>query len=306
MERAKRVVQRIKGPVVPINTCFDSHESVDYTAVRKYVNWLCEQEVPVLLLTYGSSEFYSMNDEDIWRLTAEVAEVNAGRSLFITSTGWWPPAQCSEFLKHADHVGADAVKVQIHTALGASGETILRYFDGIQDAAPIPLLLWVVKPPYPVDVVAKLATHPNIVGMKNDADPFYYYYDVLRATADEDFAVISGGQMRNIAFGHQLGSPAYLCTIAPFRPDISRRFYGLLASGSYGEAWEMVRRYEDPWLQTALKHGWLQSIKSALELHGLYPNNRVPSPGISHSPEQRQEIKRCFEEVFGPIEKVSL
>lgn len=304
MGRATRVVERLKGPVVPINICFKDDDSVDYAAVKKYVNWLCEQKVPVLLLTYGSSEFYNLTDEDIWRLTAEVAEANAGRSLFIASTGWWPPAKCREFLKHADRAGADAVKVQLHTALGASRESILGYFDQIQDSAPIPLLLWVVKPPYPVEVVAELATRPQIVGMKNDADPFYYYYDVLRATANVDFAVISGGQMRNIALGYQLGSPAYLCTIAPFRPDISREFFSLLVSHSYDEAWEMVRRYEDLWLQTAVKHGWLQSIKSALELYGLYPNNRVPSPGVSHTPDQCQEIKRCLEQLFGPIERI--
>ena len=306
MGRATRVVERLKGPVVPINICFKDDDSVDYAAVKKYVNWLCEQKVPVLLLTYGSSEFYNLTDEDIWRLTAEVAEANAGRSLFIASTGWWTPAKSREFLKHADRAGADAVKVQIHTAMGASREVIVGYFDQIQDAAPIPLLLWVVAPQYPVDVVAELASRPQIVGMKNDGDQFYYYYDVLRATAEENFAVISGGQMRNIAFGYQLGSPAYLCTTAPFRPDISNQFYDLLVAKRYGAAWEMVRRYEDLWLKTAVELGWLCSIKSALELYGLYPNNRLPAPGVSHTPEQREKVRQCLEQVFGSIQRTTL
>lgn len=306
MERATRVVERLRGPVAPINICFKDDDSLDFAAIKKYVDWLCEQGVPVLLLTYGSSEFYNMTDEDIWRVTAEVAEANAGRSLFIASTGWWPPATCREFLKHADRVGADAVKVQIHTAHEMNRDVLINYFDHIQDAASIPLLLWVVKPPYPLDAIAELASRPQVVGMKNDADPFYYFYDVLRATADKEFAVISGGQMRNFAFGYQLGAAAYLCTIAPFRPDVSLQFYDLLVAKRYDAAWEMVHRYEDDWLKTAVELGWLRSIKSALELYGLYPNNRLPTPDISHTPEQRQKVKQCLEEIFGPIKRVVL
>ena len=105
----------MKGPVVPINVCFRDDGSVDYEAVRGSFEWLCEQKVPILLLTYGSSEFASIMDDDIRKLTAEVALVNGGRSLFIASTGFWTPREWREFLAFADDAGADAVKVQIHT-----------------------------------------------------------------------------------------------------------------------------------------------------------------------------------------------
>ena len=198
MEQAIHVVERLKGPVVPVNTCFGDDDSLDMRAMRKYVNWLCEQNVPVILLTYGSSEFCSLTGEEIWRLTAELAEEISGRSLFIASTGWWHPGQCRQFLKHCDGAGVDAVKVQIHPGLGVKREVIVGYFDSVQDAAPMPLLVWGAwQDPYPVDIVAELAKRPGVVGIKNDGHPFYAYYDIIRATANENFAVISGGQMRN-------------------------------------------------------------------------------------------------------------
>ena len=88
MARGAEVVEKLKGPVVPVNVCFNEDNEFDYAAMRKYVDWLCREKAPVLLLTYGSSEFSMLGDEDIWRLTAEVAEANAGRSAFIASTGW--------------------------------------------------------------------------------------------------------------------------------------------------------------------------------------------------------------------------
>lgn len=308
MERALSVIERLKGPVVPINICFTSEGELNYPVMRKYVNWLCEQRVPVLLLTYGSSEFDWISDEDLWRLTAELAEAVAGRSLFITATRFWAPEVCRQFLKHADQVGADAVKIQINPMAGqAERELFLGYHHRILDAASIPLLLWcnnAGRPPVAVDVVAELAHHPQIVGVKNDDDQFYYYYDLIRATRDQHFAVISGGQMRNFVLGYQIGSPAYLCTIAPFRPDIALEFYQLLVRRRFDDAWAMVFRYEEPWLKLASEMGWLRSIKSALHLHGLFPNNHPYPLRSPHAGGELEKIRQCLEEVFGPIAKV--
>ncbi|RKU14668.1 hypothetical protein C6501_07945 [Candidatus Poribacteria bacterium] len=307
MERATHVVERLKGPVVPVNTCFGDDDSLDIGAMRKYVNWLCEQSVPVILLTYGSSEFCSLTDEEIWRLTSELAEEISGRSLFIPSTGWWHPGQCREFLKHCNGEGVDAVKVQIHPGLGLKREVIVGYFDGIQDAAPMPLLVWGAwQDPYPVDIVVELAKRPEVVGIKNDGHPFYAYYDIIRATTDENFAVVSGGQMRNFMFGYPIGSTAYLCTIAPFRPDIALEFYNALTTGHNDDAKEIVFRYEEPWLKTATKLEWLPSIKSALHLHGLYPNHRLRTPAISHTDEKHQEVRGVLERIFGNIKFAEL
>ena len=201
----------------------------------------------------------------------------------------------------------DAVKVQIHPGLGVKREVIVGYFDSIQDAAPIPLLVWGAwQDPYPVDIVAELAKRTEVVGIKNDGHPFYAYYDMIRATTDENFAVISGGQMRNFMFGYPIGSTAYLCTIAPFRPDIALEFYKALTTGRNDDAQEIVFRYEEPWLKTATKLEWLPSIKSALHLHGLYPNHRLRTPAVSHTDEKHQEVRTVLERIFGGIKLTEL
>ena len=300
MDRAAGVLARLKGPVVPINICFNEDGTINYAAVEEYVNWLCKEKTPVLLLTYGSSEFASISDEELWKLTEVVASANAGRSLCITSTGLWKPAKTREFLRHADTVGADAVKVQINPWLPKTREVLVGYFDLIEEASDIPLLLWgIAPPPFPTAVVAELAQRPNIVGMKNDAHPFNDYYDLVRATRDEDFGVVSGGQMRNFVFGYQIGSPAYLCPIAPFRPDIALQFYRLLLENDIDQAWQMVFRYEEPWLQWAIDRDWLAVMKSTVQLQGLYPNNRPAPPNPSAAPGLLAEVQAKLEEIFG-------
>ena len=308
MQRATQVVERLKGPVVPINICFGQDDSVHYAAIRKYVNWLCEEKVPVLLLTYGSSEYGSLTDDEIWRLTAELAEEIAGRSLFITATGWWWPGECREFLKHADEVGADVVMIQTDHHLEMNREVLLGYYDRVQDAAPIPLMLYNPGTPevFPVSVAAELAKRPQIVGIKNDGEAFGFYYDLIRSTIDEDFGVVSGGMMRNFIYGYPAGSTAYLCPIAPFLPSIALEFYHLLVAEQYQKAWEMIFRYEDSFIRIVDELAWLPSIKSAINLYGLYPNDRMRSPRVSHTDKEREELRQGLESVFGPVKKVKL
>lgn len=68
----------------------------------------------------------------------------------------------------------------------------------------------------------------------------------------------------------------------------------------------MVFRYEDPWLKTGGEMGWLQSIKSAIHLHGLVPNDLISVPDLSHDSQKREQIRQCLEQIFGPIAKVEL
>jgi len=309
MKRAKQTYERINGPVATIQVAYFEDGSVDYEGPCRQAQWLGEQGIPVLLLSYGSSEFACLSEAEIFQLTAEVAATNAGRSCFIASTGWWKPAKCREFLQHAAQAGVDGVKVQINPWLPKTREVLVGFFDQLEDAADMPLLLWGhAPPPFPVEVAAELARRPNIVGMKNDADPFYDYYDLCRATKDEDFAVISGGQMRNFAFGYQVGSRTYLCPVASTRPDIALEFYAHLVAGRYDEAWQIVFRYEEPLFKLVtgpvFQSQWLSVIKYVHELHGFFPNNAPTPTAPLLTAEQKEIAQEGLEKIFGPITKI--
>lgn len=307
MDRNLDVITRMKGPIAAICPCFEPDGSVNFPAVKRYVNWLCQQKVPVLMLTYGSTEFMSLTEAEIWRLTEDVAEAAAGRSLVIAATDWWKTTKCRGFLKHADRVGADVVMVEMHPWLDKTPKLVLDFFDQIQDVCDIPLLAWADKPgQFPVEVVPELAKRPQVVGMKNDGHPLFECYDYIRAAPDQDFVVICAGQMRSFMFGYQVGSPAYLCTIGFFRPDISLEFYDLLVAHRYDDAWQMVFRYEEPWMRCMGRMPWGDVMRSSLHLHGLYPHNRPCPPSPELPAKDYEKLRSKLAKVFGGIRKAGL
>ena len=300
MSSSSEVVERLRGPVQPLPICFRSDGSVDYEAVARYVDWLCEHRAPVLLLTSGTSEFAYLSDDEVLRLTAKIAEVNAGRSLFISATKYWKPTVCHEFLLEAHAAGADAVKVQVSAEYPSDRDSYLEYFERIGERTEIPLLL--LDPP--ASVRDELAGRPNIVGAK--VHDLMGYFEYTRSTRDEEFAVVSAGQMKSIIFGHQLGSPAYLCPIVGIAPEIALDFWRKIEAREYVDAWDTVLRYEDPIIQAAHDVHWPQLVKTSLHLLGHYPNDLLAPPQRRSTPQDVERVRQVLEETFGGLDGISV
>ena len=66
----------------------------------------------------------------------------------------------------------------------------------------------------------------------------------------------------------------------------------------------MVLRYEDRWLREAVRLGWIQSLRTAFQAYGLFPNNRHSLPQLTHTESQVQEVREWLREIFGPIDPV--
>ena len=61
----------------------------------------------------------------------------------------------------------------------------------------------------------------------------------------------------------------------------------------------MMERYEDRWLPVAVVHGWLESVKVAMEVDGLVPNARLGRPRPSIEGAARATVQETVKEVFG-------
>ncbi|MGH8912682.1 MAG: dihydrodipicolinate synthase family protein [Acidimicrobiia bacterium] len=92
--------------------------------------------------------------------------------------------------------GADSVLVLTPTTMARNRSPyILNYFRRMADASELPVYLYSVPPntaySMPVELVAELAEHPNVVGMKDSSGDVVRLQAIVNATGD-DFVLYSG------------------------------------------------------------------------------------------------------------------
>jgi len=282
---ANDVRDRLKGPMASITIAYNADFSIDHGSLRGWVDFMCDSKVPVLFLTYGDSELYNLSEREIEAVIRTVAGQASGRSLVIAGTphGW--SGATTDFINRLEDSGADAVNVHLYNK---NEEEIYRGLSQISERTNLPLLAYESK--FSLDLVKRIAQLPSLVGMKCHAE-LYRYYDFIRATQDENFSVLSAGQMKHFLFGYLIGSPAYLCPLTPFAPQLGLEFYEALKQGDINTARRVIFDYEEPLLKVTIPLGYPQAYKSALYLTGHYKTNLIRPPKKSNSPAEIKPLR---------------
>jgi len=300
----RNLVHDVCGPVVPLNIPFKGNEEVDYETLGNYVDWLAGEGVPILILTFGSSEMGSLTDREVYEITKVAAEANKGRAHFVGATRCWPIEESVKYIEFAAKYGATAVKIQpnFFSGLVATSDTNIEYFRTIGERARFPLWAYTLlqngSNSLSAHDVKRLAEEaPWVIALKNDGEAMYMYYDYVRA-AGARLQIVSGGQMKTLLLGWQLGARAYLCPITPFYPKAGLKFVDCLKKGDIQEAYGVIKRWEDPVIGLANRYDWLALIKSLLQIAGLFPSRKVRLPGHTASEEQFRDIRQAYERII--------
>ena len=128
------------------------------------------------ILLLGSTGETSMLDDgesrDVLRVAAEAAALD---KVLIAGVGRESVKATVELAEAAARLQYDAVLVRTPTyyASQMSPAAVLHYFRSVADRSPLPVLLYNIPRcvPYdiPIDLVAELAQHPNIIGVKDSS-----------------------------------------------------------------------------------------------------------------------------------------
>src|SRR4029453_19351392 len=100
--------------------------------------------------------------------------------------------------RRAAEQGADAVLVRTPGFFKSqmTNDVFVRHYTAVADASPVPVLLYNFTAVTGVNLqpaaVARLATHPNIIGMKESGGDVAHVADLVSQTPD-DFTGLPGG-----------------------------------------------------------------------------------------------------------------
>ncbi|MBV8810404.1 MAG: dihydrodipicolinate synthase family protein [Acidobacteriaceae bacterium] len=173
-------------------------------------------------------------------------------------------------------------------------ETQALYFRAVADRSKIPVLIYnipqVTGYDVPVDTVAELSEHPNIVGMKDSSGNLERMNEVVRMVKP-GFQVLSGS---GISFWEalQIGASGAILAIANVIPYACVTIWEAFRTREQeaGHDWQM--RITPPSRLIAAKYG-IPGLKYAMDLNGYY-GGPPRLPMIPPTLEAKAEIEEAF------------
>src|SRR5664279_1324466 len=165
----------IEGIFAAITTPFYSDERVYFRKLEanmaRYSRSLLAGVV-VLGSTGEAVELTEAESRDVLRVAAESA---AAEKVLIAGVGRESVKATVEMAEIAaeNHYDAVLVRTPVYYANQMTTAAVLHYFRSVADRSPLPVMLYHIPKfvPYsfPVEVVAELAQHPNIIGIKDSS-----------------------------------------------------------------------------------------------------------------------------------------
>jgi len=192
----------INGSIVALITPMLENASVDYSALRKLIDWHIAEGTDCVGVvgTTGESPTVSVAEHcEIIRVAVEQA---AGRIPIMAGCGSNCTAEAIELAKFAKKVGADCQLQVVPYYNKPTQEGQFQHFKAIAEAVDLPLILYNVPgrsvADMAVDTVLRLAQVPGIVGIKEATGDIGRAQWLIRE-APKGFAIYSGDDPTAVA-----------------------------------------------------------------------------------------------------------
>ena len=267
-----------KGSLVALVTPFDGDNRVDYTSLKRLIDFHVDQGSNGLVIAGTTGESPTLSREEHIELVTRAVEISDGRLPIIAGTGSNSTSQTVELSKAVSKTGIDAFLVVVPYYNKPLQEGLYQHFTVIADAVEQPVMLYNVPGRTVADLlpetVARLASHDNIFGIKEATGDL----DRLRAIqelVDNDFMYYSGDDFTLLPFIEQ-GGHGVVTVSGNVAPAALAKLCSLALEGHSEEAKAL-----DDTLQAMNKYLFIESspipVKWAVSQLGLMEANiRLP------------------------------
>lgn len=233
---------KYNGVVVPMVTPVTPNGFLDKPAVERIIRSFVQAGVsPLLMGTTGEGNSVSTIDgQELIETAVKAAEGQI--TIYAGLTG-----NCFiEQLKQAGYYsasGADVIVATLPSYYSLTPEQMENYYRRLADSIKGPLMLYNIAATthmsIPIDVIERLAAHPNIVGLK-DSERDLERMEKCIAIADErdDFAYFCGWAAQS-AKSLELGGNGIVPSTANFVPGMFRQLYDAAVSGDMETAYRL-------------------------------------------------------------------
>jgi 4-hydroxy-tetrahydrodipicolinate synthase len=227
-----------KGSLVALITPMAEDGSLDAKAFGELCEWQIAEGTQGLIPVGTTGESPTLSHDEHRRVVEMCVEASAGRVPVMAGTGSNSTEEAIELTRHAKEAGADAALIVTPYYNKPTQEGMFLHFTAIANAVDLPIVIYNIPPRSVVDMsvetMARLAKHPNIVGVKdataNLTRPLH-----TRAAIGPDFCQLSGEDHTALAF-LAAGGHGCISVTGNIAPRLCAEMHAAWAAGNFAEA----------------------------------------------------------------------
>ena len=181
--------------MVALITPMGENGGVDYTALRRLVEFHIEQGTDAIVAVGTTGESATLDEQEHCEVIERVVEFAAGRMPIIAGTGANSTSEAISLTNCAKQAGADACLLVTPYYNKPTQEGLYRHHKAVAEAVEIPQILYNVPGRTACDMlpgtVARLAKVENIIGIK-EATGDLARLQQIRELCGDNFNIYSG------------------------------------------------------------------------------------------------------------------
>lgn len=281
--------------IAPISTPFYSNGDLHLEALQRNIAKYNGVGLRGFVVAGSTGEAAMLSSAEKRRLFETVRDA-ATDSLLIAGTATESVRQTLALIRQAADLEYDAALVltpHYYRAQMLRPETQLGFYSAVADESSIPLLIYnfpqMTGIDLPVEVVAVLAEHPNIIGIKDSSGDLHRIGKLI-ANVPQGFDVLVGASAtyhQSLALGAKGGVLAIANVLPASTLLIHESFRSGDISGSHGSQQRIAGA-----ASVAPRYG-IQGLKYAMDLNGYFGGG-ARLPLLPLNPQQKQEIELLF------------
>jgi 4-hydroxy-2-oxoglutarate aldolase len=262
----------LNGIFAPLATPFAASGEIDTEAFAFNIRAHLDAGLSGVVIAGSTGEAALLDESERSSLVEVAREILPKGKTLIVGAGAESTRYAIRLAKNAATRGADAVLVVAPHYYSASmtSEVLLKHYRAVADASPIPVILYNI-PKYmhfaiPANVVAELARHPNIIGIKDSSgnrEMIAGFAEAKSAT----FSLLSGsGAM--LQYAMSLGATGGILGISLFAPSLALEIHSAMKRGDTAAATHAQERVAPLHMKIVAELG-VPGVKAALDQVGL-------------------------------------
>lgn len=297
--------RKYTGVIAPMITPCRSNGEIDLAAIGRCATELSRRGCDGLFVISSTGGMPFLDDADRRRIVdATRSSWPAEKTLYAGISGMGVK-QTVQYAHEARDEGADAAVMMAPFFLRLSQEELLNYFLQVADACPIPLCIYhhaAMPTAIEVETVAKLASHPNVVALKDTSTRMDRMEQLVQATRGTHVTLLQGSEPL-ILSTLQAGGHGCVSALAGVVPEWHRDLITAFRNSDAREAaaaqekisalWKM---FELPQLKRSFSY-FARSLALATQYRGWCSSAETVVPGARADGEFDQAVEEHLRRV---------